>query len=147
MGPCAVHLWSSSLPAGHVQQLLVGGLGLHPLIVALPVDGHAIAVASLDMAVQGIVADVGHGALEPLNADGAIVEVEVEPAVVVRRPMNLGMGVRQLVEVVQARQWTAQSKALPGQGACCQGRRCRLCMAVGRACMLLHNNCSACSRK
>ena len=61
--------------------------------------------------------------------------------------MDLGMGIRQLAEIMQYWRRAAQLEPLPGQGACCQGHWCRLCMAVECACMLLHNNCLACSRK
>ena len=53
-----------------VRRLLVGG-------VALPQDGDGVAVAGGDVAVQRVVADVRLTALEPVDLDRALAQVEV----------------------------------------------------------------------
>ena len=65
--------------ADHVLQLLVGGGGGLVHIVALPEEGHAVAVALLHVAVHAVVAHVGLRAVEPGQADAALVQVEVVP--------------------------------------------------------------------
>lgn len=63
--------------ADQIQQLLVAHGALLAWVVTLPQEGHPIAVTGLNMAIQAVVAKVRLCALEPLDENGALVNVEI----------------------------------------------------------------------
>eukprot|EP00053_Salpingoeca_punica_P010178 m.91720 g.91720 ORF g.91720 m.91720 type:complete len:710 (+) comp15305_c0_seq1:340-2469(+) len=67
------------------EQIAVGRGAVHERIVALPVEGDAVAVASLNVAIQRIVADVCQRALEPADGNWPVVDVEVAEVELVPR--------------------------------------------------------------
>merc|ERR1719203_936922 len=60
-------------------QLAVGDLTAVLRVVADPVEGYLVPVTVLDVAVQGVVADVGLRPSHPLDLDRAFADVEVVP--------------------------------------------------------------------
>ena len=67
-----------------VQELFVGDPAVLIEVIALPVEGHSVAMPSLNMPVQAIVREICLGTHKPLNLHWPLAHIKIEPAAVMK---------------------------------------------------------------
>lgn len=70
------------VPAGIaclVKQLFVGCHRLLIEVIALPIEGHTVTMASLNVSIQCVVCQVRLSPDKPLNLDWSVPDIEVVP--------------------------------------------------------------------